>query len=150
MKVEHDYRDVFSFGEMLPALVASHFVCDSTPVIFSALLLIAWLSAVGSDASFSFGVIDMTADVAAVDCVGVFFDGEMSPVELLERISLARKSSASVFSSRHDSVGSVNELKLSSPSNDFNDGDERTELLLLLDKIDDDSKLLSKFKSSVK
>lgn len=54
-----------------------------------------------------------------------------------------------MFSSRHGSFGSLNELELSSPSNDFNEGEERNELLLLLDKFDDGFKLRSKLNSSV-
>lgn len=145
--MEGDYRDVFSFGDILPALFDSHFVCTSAVEIFSTSRLVGWLSPICSDASFSFDVIAVTTDVT-VDCVGVFLAGGISQVVLFERMSLARKPSALMCSSRHGSFGSVNELELSSPSNDFSDGDERNELLLLLDKIDDASKLRSKFKSS--
>lgn len=61
-------------------------------------------------------------------------------------MSLLRKSSASIFSFL---LGSFVSASNESPSNDFNDGDERNELLLLLDKIDDGSKLRSRFSSSV-
>lgn len=64
-------------------------------------------------------------------------------------MSFDRKSFVSMFSSRHGSFGSLNELELSSPSNDFNEGEERNELLLLLDKFDDGFKLRSKLNSSV-
>lgn len=86
----------------------------------------------------------MTADVID-DC----FAGGVAHVVFFKRISFVRKSLASMFPSRHGSFGSLNELELSSQSNDFSEGDERNELLVLLDKFDDGSKLRSKFNSSV-
>lgn len=68
MKVEGDYRDVFSFGDILPALVGSHFVCDSRTKLVPSSWLICSLSTIGTDASFSFVVIAVTAGVT-VDCL---------------------------------------------------------------------------------
>lgn len=82
------------------------------------------------------------------DWVDVFLVGGISQVVLLEWMSLASKSSVSMFTSRHGSFGSLNAVELSSPSNDFNEGDERNELLLLLDNAAEASKLRSKFNSS--
>lgn len=135
------YLDVFSVGEIFPALVDSHnIVCDSVVDMFSL------SGCAGRDVSTS---VVATPLAAVVSERGVLVDATSTTVSFDKRMSLEvrKSSSASILSLRLRRFDSIHEFELSSPSNDFNDGDERNELLLEL--IGDAFKLCNKLKSSV-